>query len=134
MAAWLPTRTDRFRCSIVHAPVFNTMAMCSGDMTQGLEREIGGEPWSMPAARETIDRWNPAMHTAAYTTPTLVTHGAKDYRCPAENAFELYGMLKAKGVAARLAHYPDECHWIQKRRNSIHWYGEVLGWIARYVG
>jgi dipeptidyl aminopeptidase/acylaminoacyl peptidase len=133
LAAWLPTRTDRFRCTVVHAPVFNTGTLCSGDMTQGVERELGGEPWSMPATREPIDRWNPAMHTASYTTPTLVTHGGKDYRCPVENGFELYGVLKAKGVSARLAHYPDEGHWILKRRHSIHWYGEVLGWIGRHL-
>jgi dipeptidyl aminopeptidase/acylaminoacyl peptidase len=42
-------------------------------------------------------------------------------------------MLKAKGITARLVHYPDENHWILKRKNSIHWYGEVLGWIARHI-
>jgi len=134
MACWLPTRTDRFACTVVHAPVFDTLSLCAGDFTQGVERELGGEPWQMPQARELIDRWNPAVHTAGYRTPTLVTHGEKDFRCPVQHGLELYGMLKAKGVPARLAHYPDENHWILKRRNSIHWYGEVLGWIARYVG
>ena len=41
--------------------------------------------------------------------------------------------LKAKGVDARLVYYPDEHHWILKPRNSIHWYGEVLGWLDRYL-
>jgi dipeptidyl aminopeptidase/acylaminoacyl peptidase len=74
------------------------------------------------------------VHSATYTTPTLVLHGEKDYRCPVQHGLELYGMLKAKGVPARLVHYPEENHWILRRRNSIHWYGEVLGWIARHVG
>ncbi len=134
MASWLPTQTDRFACSVVHAPLYDVLASCSGDVTQGIERELGGELWNLPQARELIDRWNPATHTAAYRTPTLVTHGEKDYRCPVQHGLELYGMLKAKGVPARLVHYPDEGHWIRKRRNSVHWYGEVLGWIARHVG
>ena len=46
---------------------------------------------------------------------------------------ELYGVLKAKGIEARLVYYPDENHWILKPRNSIHWYGEVLGWLERYL-
>ena len=46
---------------------------------------------------------------------------------------ELYGILKAKGVEARLVYYPDEGHWILKPQNSLHWYGEVLGWLERYL-
>ena len=98
MACWLPTRTDRFACAVVHAPVYNTTGMCAGDVTQGVEREFGGEPWDMPRARENIERWNPAAHTAGYRTPTLVTHGEKDFRCPVQHGLELYGMLRAKGV------------------------------------
>jgi dipeptidyl aminopeptidase/acylaminoacyl peptidase len=133
MACWLPTHTDRFACAVAHAPVYDTLALSGSDITQGLERELGGEPWSMPDTRAAIDRWNPAVHTAGYRTPTLVTHGEKDFCCPVQHGLELYGMLKAKGVPARLAHYPDENHWISKRRNSIHWYGEVHAWLARYL-
>jgi dipeptidyl aminopeptidase/acylaminoacyl peptidase len=134
MAAWLPTITDRFVCTVVHAPVYNVASFCSVDVTQGIERELGGEPWDTPVGLAAIDRWNPAAHTGSYRTPTLVTHGERDFRCTVQNGIELYGMLKAKGVPARLAHYPDEGHWIMKRRNSLHWYGEVLAWLARWLG
>jgi dipeptidyl aminopeptidase/acylaminoacyl peptidase len=134
MACWLPTQTDRFACTVVHAPVYDTGALCAGDLTQGVDVEIGGEPWDMPRAREGIDRWNPAAHTASYVTPTLITHGERDYRCTVQNGIELYGMLKAKGVRVRLAHYPDENHWILKRRNHLHWFGEVLGWLSQHIG
>jgi dipeptidyl aminopeptidase/acylaminoacyl peptidase len=30
-------------------------------------------------------------------------------------------------------YYPDENHWVLKRSNSLHWYGEVRDWIARYA-
>jgi dipeptidyl aminopeptidase/acylaminoacyl peptidase len=133
MASWLPTRTDRFACAVVHAPVYNLAAICSTDVTQGFDDELGGEPWATPRGLAAIDRWNPAAHTGSYRTPTLVTHGERDFRCTVQNGLELYGMLKAKGVPARLAHYPDENHWILKRRSSLHWYGEVLGWLARWL-
>ena len=134
MACWIPTITTRFACAVVHAPVYDTRALCAGDITQGVDIEIGGAPWDMPAAREGLDRWNPAAHTASYKTPTLVSHGDRDYRCTVQHGLELYGMLKAKGVTARLVHYPDENHWILKRKNSLHWYGEVLGWLQRHLG
>ena len=42
--------------------------------------------------------------------------------------------IKAKGVPSRLVYYPDEGHWILKPQNSLHWYGEFLGWLERHIG
>jgi dipeptidyl aminopeptidase/acylaminoacyl peptidase len=46
---------------------------------------------------------------------------------------EFYGVLTAKGVPARLVYFPDEHHWILKGQNSKFWYGEVLGWLHKYL-
>jgi dipeptidyl aminopeptidase/acylaminoacyl peptidase len=45
-----------------------------------------------------------------------------------------YGVLKAKGVPARLVYFPDEGHWVLKPRNSLLWYREVQGWLERWLG
>jgi len=29
--------------------------------------------------------------------------------------------------------FPDEGHWILKPQNSMAWYGEVLGWLGKYL-
>ena len=52
---------------------------------------------------------------------------------PINQGLELYGVLKAKGVPARLVYYPDENHWILSRANSLVWYEEVHGWLARWL-
>ena len=67
-------------------------------------------------------------------TPTLVVHGELDYRVVATQGLALYGLLKQKGVDARLVYYRDEGHWIEKPGNSITWYAEVLAWLDRYLG
>jgi len=46
---------------------------------------------------------------------------------------ELYGILQDRGVPSRLVYYPDEAHWILKPQNSLHWYGEFLGWLERHL-
>jgi dipeptidyl aminopeptidase/acylaminoacyl peptidase len=69
-----------------------------------------------------------------YTTPTLVIHGEKDYRVPVGNGLEAYGMLKAKGVPAKLIYFPDENHWVLTEKNSIFWYHEFHEWLERYIG
>jgi acetyl esterase/lipase len=66
------------------------------------------------------------------TTPTLVIHGALDYRVPETQGFQYYNTLKAKKVPARLVHFPDENHWILKPQNSRLWYREFFGWLKRF--
>ena len=51
-------------------------------------------------------------------TPTLVIHGALDYRVPDAQGLAYYNTLKARGVDARLLWFPDENHWVLKPRNS----------------
>jgi len=130
LTAWLSTQTDRFACAIAHAAVTNLGGMYASDFTQGRPRAYGAEYFD---DRERVEQWSPSAHASGYSTPTLVIHGEQDYRVPVTQGLELYGVLKAKGVDARLVYYPDENHWILKPANSIHWYGEVLGWLERYL-
>lgn len=131
LTAWITSQTDRYACAIAHAAVTNLPGMYSSDVTAGRERSYGAEVFEDLAR---VQRWSPAAHSAGYSTPTLVVHGDRDYRVPVTQGLELYGVLTAKGVDSRLVHYPDENHWILSPANSIHWYGEVLSWLARYLG
>ncbi len=130
MAAWICGHTDRFKCIVNHAGVFDTMSEYGCDVTQGRAVAFGGEPWD---GLEAIDRTNPARYASGFKTPMLVAHGHRDYRVPADQGLECYGILKAKGVPARLLYYPDENHWVLKPQNSLLWYREVLGWLARWL-
>jgi dipeptidyl aminopeptidase/acylaminoacyl peptidase len=131
LVSWIAGHTDRFACLINHAGVYDTLAQYASDVTYGRSRAYGGEPWGDLAA---IDRWNPARFAAGFKTPMLVIHGECDYRVPYTQGLSVYGVLKAKGVPARLVVYPDENHWILKAANSCHWYSEVLGWLERFLG
>ena len=130
LTTWLTTQTDRFACAIAHAAVTNLSGMYASDMTRGRPRAYGADYWVDP---DRVDRWSPARHASGYSTPTLVIVGERDYRVPLTQGLELYGILKAKGVEARLVYYPDENHWILQRNNSIQWYEEVHQWLARYL-
>ena len=81
-----------------------------------------------------MERWSPSACSEGLQTPMLVIHGERDYRVPVTQGLEYYGILKAKGVEARLVYYPDEGHWILKRENHIHWCGEVESWLTRFLG
>ena len=74
------------------------------------------------------------MFAENFNTPMLITHGELDYRVPVTQGLALYGVLKGKGVDARLVYFPDENHWILKPQNSIYWYHEFGQWLERYIG
>jgi dipeptidyl aminopeptidase/acylaminoacyl peptidase len=133
LSAWLVTQTQRFRCAIAHAPVTDFMAMLGSDIPLDWNIETGAWPWDGPDARARFDRFDPMRSIDAVSTPTLVIHGASDYRVPYGQGLELYGALKARDVPARLVVYPSENHWILQRANSLHWYGEVLSWLDRWL-
>jgi len=128
LVSWLIGQTGRYAAAICHAGVTNLLGQWATDVTHGRHVSFGGHPWDAEGLANT-HRWSPTDHSAAWSTPTLVIHGEQDYRVVITQGLEFYGILKGKGVPARLVYYPDEGHWILKPQNSLHWHGEFLGWL-----
>ena len=130
LVSWLCGQTQRYACAVNHAGVCDFQTQFASDLTQGRPRSFGGELWE---DLEGLDRWNPLRHAAGMSTPMLVLHGQKDYRVPYAQGLQIYAAYKARDLPARLAIYPGENHWILEPNNSLHWYGEVLGWLERWL-
>lgn len=130
LVSWLGGVTDRYACIVAHAAVTDLTAMYASDVTSGIEVSHGGTPWEAPDA---VAQFSPSVHHHDYVTPTLVVHGGRDHRVPIDQGLAFYGMLKAKGVTARLIHYPDEHHWVLGKHNSLHWYDQFLTWLDRFM-
>jgi dipeptidyl aminopeptidase/acylaminoacyl peptidase len=131
MIAWINGHTDRFRCLVCHAGVYNWHSMMASDILKFRERALGAPPWEN---MERVDAQSPQRFSAHFRTPTLISHGEKDYRVPVTQGFEFYNTLRQKGIPTRLIYFPDENHWILKPQNSRLWYGEVFAWLERYIG
>jgi len=127
---WIAGHTDRFAALVSHAGVYSQLGQFASDGTYGRQHSYGGYPFTSLAS---IERYSPDRFAASFKTPMLILHGERDFRVPVTQGLELYGVLQAKGVPARLVYYPDENHWILKGENARHWYGEVLGWLARWL-
>ena len=104
--------------------------MYSSDITGGRALAYGAEIYE---DRAKVERYSPSSHASGYRTPTLVIHGERDYRVPATQGLELYGVLKSKGVPARLVFFPSENHWIVNPQQSLHWYQEAFSWLDLYL-
>jgi dipeptidyl aminopeptidase/acylaminoacyl peptidase len=133
LVAWMNGHVapGRYQAYICHAGCFDWTAMFSDDAYTFHARELGAWYWE-DAAR--IDAQNPRHFAGSMHTPTLVIHGALDYRVPDQQGLAYYNTLKARGVAARLLWFPDENHWILKPRNSKLWYTEYFAWLKAHSG
>jgi dipeptidyl aminopeptidase/acylaminoacyl peptidase len=131
MMAWLNGHTDRFRALVCHAGVYNWHSMAASDYARNFARQLGALPWG---DLEIIDKQSPQRYSRNFKTPTLVTHGERDYRVPLTQGLEYYNTLRIKGVPTRLVYFPDEDHSILKPQNSVLWYSEVFAWLGKYIG
>ncbi|QPF73767.1 S9 family peptidase [Roseateles sp. DAIF2] len=131
MVAWMNghVKPGRYRAYVCHAGVFDRIATFSADSYPQRPKDLKALYWQdMPK----VLAQSPHAAAAAMQTPTLVIHGALDYRVPDCNGLAYYNTLKARGVDARLLWFPDENHWVLKPRNSRLWYREFLDWIERH--
>ncbi|NML05150.1 S9 family peptidase [Sphingomonas sp. G-3-2-10] len=124
---------DRFKCLVQHDGVFDARAMAYE--TEELwfdEWEHGGKPYHEDPAE--YEKWNPVNHVDKWKTPMLVITGEKDFRIPYTQGLASFTALQRKGIASRLVVFPDENHWVLKPKNSMQWYGEVIGWLNNHTG
>ncbi|MCZ2440591.1 MAG: S9 family peptidase [Burkholderiales bacterium] len=131
MVAWMNGHVapGRYAAYVCHAGCFDWTAMFADDAFSWHARELGAYYWNDP---EQVRRQSAHASADTMATPTLVVHGALDYRVPDAQGLAYYNTLKARGVAARLLWFPDENHWILKPRNSRQWYREFFAWLARH--
>ena len=131
MVAWMNghVKAGRYQAYVCHAGCFDWRAMYADDAYTWHARELGANYWDDPAK---IQSQSPDTFAARFATPTLVMHGALDYRVPDQQGLAYYNTLKARGVDARLVWFPDENHWILKPRNSRLWYAEFFAWLEAH--
>jgi dipeptidyl aminopeptidase/acylaminoacyl peptidase len=69
-----------------------------------------------------------------WKTPTLVIHGARDYRVVDTAGLATFTVLQRRGIPSKLLYFPDENHWVLKPQNSKLWHATVLDWLAEWLG
>ena len=131
MVAWMNGHIPkgRYRAYVCHAGVFDRVATFAADSYMHRPQDMGAFFWEDPAK---VAAQSPITFARRMETPTLILHGANDYRVPDTNGLAYYNTLKARGVPARLVWFPDENHWILKPRNSQLWYEEVMAWLKAH--
>jgi dipeptidyl aminopeptidase/acylaminoacyl peptidase len=133
MMNWfLGNAPDRFKAIVSHDGVYNF------ESNYGTTDEVwfddwdhGGSPWQKP---DEYARYSPHRYAKNFRTPTLVVHGALDFRVPESEGMQLFTALQKQGVPSKFLYFPDEGHWVLKPLNSELWHTTVFSWLAEYLG
>jgi dipeptidyl aminopeptidase/acylaminoacyl peptidase len=131
MVNWIAGHSDRFRALVSHAGVFDLTSKYG--TTEELwfpEWEFGGPPWEK---HEHYVKRSPSSYAANFKTPTLVIHGALDFRVPDAQGLGFFTSLQRRGVPSRYVWFPDEGHWIVQPQNRVVWWHEVSSWLDRFL-
>jgi dipeptidyl aminopeptidase/acylaminoacyl peptidase len=131
MINWINGHTTRFKCLVNHDGGFDEFA--NYFTTEELwfpEWEFKGTPWERP---ELYDKFSPSRHVGRWATPTLVIHGANDFRLVDAEGIATFTALQRRGIPSQLLYFPDENHWILKPKNSIVWHETILAWLDKWL-
>lgn len=131
MINWINGHTDRFQCLVNHDGGFDEYA--NYFTTEELwfpEWEFKGVPWENP---ELFQKFSPSRYVGNWKTPTLVIHGALDYRLVDAEGIATFTALQRRRIPSQLLYFPDENHWVLKPKNSIVWHDTILAWLDKWL-
>jgi len=69
-------------------------------------------------------------------TPTLIIHSEEDYRCPVEQAEQLFSNLKRRGIESAMLRFPGESHELSRSGKPIHRkqrFEHIINWHKKYL-
>ena len=63
---------------------------------------------------------SPITYASNIKTPTLIIHSQEDYRCPIEQAEQLFSNLKRRSVKTAMLRFPGESHELSRSGTPVH--------------
>ena len=98
----------KFKALVCHDGIVDLNQKWATDILWEPMHEFGGTPpWENP---EGYAKWNPWRFLGEWSTPMLVVHSERDYRCPIAGGLAAFHTLQKKGVESRFLNFEDEGH------------------------
>lgn len=112
MTNWTIGHTDRFRAACTQRCISNWISFYGTS-------DIGAFFVECQLERDLSDSeglWNlsPLKYAHQAKTPLLILHGREDYRCPLEQAQQMYIAMKKKGIDTKMIEFPASSHGLSR--------------------
>ncbi|GEL06786.1 S9 family peptidase [Salisediminibacterium halotolerans] len=135
MTNWILGQTDRFQAGATLRCISNWLSFYGvSDIGYFFtEWEVGAD-----FLQDTDTLWNhsPIKYVNNITAPLLILHGEKDYRCPVEQAEQLFVALKMRGQDPRFVRFPEANHELSRSgppHLRIARLDELTSWFEKHL-
>ncbi|CAG9622975.1 S9 family peptidase [Sutcliffiella rhizosphaerae] len=135
MTNWVVGHTNRFKAAVTQRSISNWLSFYGvSDIGYYFsEWEVQG---NMEDKVEKLWEHSPIKYVSNIQTPLLILHGEKDYRCPVEQAEQLFIALKKQGKTTKLVRFPEANHELSRSGDlalRIHRLNHVKNWFVEYL-
>lgn len=134
MTNWIVGHTNRFKAAVTQRSISNWVSF------YGVS-DIGYyfSEWQIEADLNDIDKlWkhSPLAYAKNINTPLLILHSEKDYRCPIEQAEQLYIAVKRQGKETEMVRFPESNHNLSRNGKPnlrVARLNYIKDWFGKYI-
>ncbi|OLS33683.1 S9 family peptidase [Bacillus sp. MRMR6] len=134
MTNWIVGHTNRFKAAVTQRSISNWISFygVSDIGYYFTEWQIGTDLSDI----QTLWKHSPLAYVNQVDTPLLILHSEKDYRCPIEQAEQLFIALKRLGKKTMFVRFPEENHELSRsgkpslRKSRLDY---IINWFEEYI-
>lgn len=134
MTNWVVGHTNRFKAAVTQRSISNWISF------YGVS-DIGYyfSEWQMLADMNDVEKlWHhsPLKYAANVETPLLILHSERDFRCPIEQAEQLYITLKSMDKEVGFVRFPECDHNLSRTgipNLRLERLEQITGWFEKYL-
>ncbi|MFD1739147.1 S9 family peptidase [Bacillus salitolerans] len=135
MTNWIVGHTDRFKAAVTQRSICNWISFYGvSDIGYFFTQweVLRGEAFDV----EKLWNVSPLKYIDNMRTPLLILHSEKDYRCPIEQAEQLYVSLKHQKKQTKLVRFPEANHELSRSGDlslRLHRLNHIVNWFDNYL-
>lgn len=137
MTNWIIGHTQRFKCAATQRSISNWLSFYgTSDIGYYFATDQGGTGFTKDSDFNKLWDHSPLKYISSMKTPTLIIHSSKDYRCPVEQAYQLFTALKHNKVASKMVLFHEENHDLSRSGNPKARQKrliEITNWMDKYL-
>ncbi len=134
MTNWIVGHNNRFKAAVTQRSISNWISFFGVS-------DIGYyfSEWQMQADMTDVDKlWehSPLKYAKNVETPLLILHSENDFRCPIEQAEQLYITLKSMGKETEFVRFPEADHNLSRTGKPNLRFArleQIVGWMEKYL-
>lgn len=137
MTNWIVTHTNKFKCAVTQRSISNWVSMFGvSDIGYYFADDQNKTKYGDENFFDTLWDFSPLKYVKNCKTPLLIIHSDADYRCPIDQAYQLFTSLKNQGTDTKLIVYKNENHELSRSGKPLarlSRLNNITNWFEKYL-